>query len=258
MLSTTNPLQPKETPSYLAALKNTLGKAKVDNSAIAATHETRHGSLIIKCRQDQDLQKLQQTLSKNKAISKLARVSQKGPKKTKIIIKNIPYDLNDTLLNQSLKSAFNNFSLGRHFIYKNNQAFSQVVVIDEEKAKHLLSKPSPTVQIGPCYYAAAIFVPIVRCFNCQAFGHTYTECQQRNSYCATCGCSGHSSDTCQSSSEAGCINCYTHNNRASDHQLKHGPCHTAFSKNCPIFMDYFSRSHHNLLMTLIPQPPQQA
>lgn len=258
VLTPPNPIPPKEQPSYLAALKNSLSRAKVDNSTIAATHDTKHGSLIIKCKNEQDLRKLQHSLSKDRDIKKLATISRKGPKRIKLIIKKLPYDMEDSLLKTSLDKSINGqYSMGRYFVYRNKQAFSQVVELDEERARQILSTPSPSIQIGPCFYPVDIFIPIVRCYKCQAFGHAHTSCLQKNSYCAICGHSGHTSESCRSHNDLGCINCSSHNNRNSDQQQHHDTAHEAFSTNCPSFIEFFSKSYNNQYSSLFPQHPQQ-
>lgn len=257
VLAPPNPVPINDAPNYLAALKNKLAKANVDSSTITATQDTRTGSLVIKCKQDQDLKRLQHTLSQNREIKKMAKITRLGPKRTKLLVKNIPYDLDERTLTNSLNIAFKtSYTRGRYFTYKNSRAFSQVIEVEEDAARLLLSRPSPTIQIGPCYYPVSIFVPILRCFKCQAFGHHHSKCLQEKSYCAICGRSGHTSETCNSSAAPACINCHTFNNRTEDHHSHLDTHHEAFSKKCSVFKEYFARTYDNLFTSLIPQLPQ--
>lgn len=261
ILAPNNPLPNTDKPSYLAALKNSLSNSGVDKTLIAATHDSRSGSLIIKCKHDQDLIKLEHSLSKDREVNKLAKISRKGPRKTRLIIKNIPYDIDDKTLHDSLHTCFKGkYAVGRYFEYKNKEAFSQVITVEDDPAKLLLSSQSPSIQIGMCYYPVDIYVPITRCFNCQAFGHTFHNCKRKNCYCAICGYSGHTSQDCSSKDPTmvTCINCYSYNSTCSNSQAEYDANHEAFSKNCPIYKNYFTKAYNNILSSIIPSSAQSA
>lgn len=106
--------------------------------------------------------------------------------------------MDETTLNHSLRGSFGNkFTMGRYFTYKNQEAFSQVIEEEEDTARSILSKPSPSIQLGHCFFPIDIFVPIVRCFKYQAYGHTATACLNKYIYCTICGHKSHSSKECK-------------------------------------------------------------
>lgn len=246
VLAPPTPICKENKRSYLSALKSSLEKTQINPDIIKDTKETNSGSLIVKCQKDEDLSLLESALQKNTALQKLAKIQRKGPKHTRIIIKNIPHTTEAAVITTSLTKHFGSAFLGKTFLYKNKVAFSQVASLQTEKVRQILSSTSPKVQIGTCYYDTEIYVPISRCYNCQALGHVATQCEN-SKFCSVCAIEGHTSLECRLSSndknKHNCINCITRNHYyGQDQEINH----TAFSKFCPAYIDYFNKSYNTI------------
>lgn len=74
------------------------------------------------------------------------------------------------------------------------------------------------------------YVPVLRCFNCQRFGHTAEKCPEQTA-CGHCG-GKHETRTCKSVMKSGvCVNCLNFN-RSNESTCQHA----AYSTKCPVYL----------------------
>ena len=114
---------------------------------------------------------------------------------------------------------------------KNNQSFKAIVRVSN-LIRSVIAKQSDRVYIGTqraCKVYDSFFV--LRCFNCQQFGHHSRDCTSNHPVCGFCAGS-HETRSCDRSSPECCSNCQR-NNKTPD-EIKHA----AFDpSSCPIFKD---------------------
>lgn len=261
IISPTEPLNNENKDSYVAALKTNMLSSKINPQLIKDTRETRSGAIIVNCHNVEDANKVESALRQNTKINRMANIRNAGPKFIRLIIKNIPHQIQENILTDSLAKLLGpeNFKLQRFFVYKNGLSYSQVVAIREDLALPLLAEHSPKIQIGNCYYAADIYIPTIRCFKCQDLGHTYDKCRQTKAFCATCGRSGHTTAECnvdhKDKQKHNCINCHMFNARLGhgDNTPRLPTNHMASSSLCPRFKTYFNTAYDQVLKNLLPQ-----
>lgn len=239
---------------------------------IKDTLVSKTGSLIVKCHNNDDFDKVESALRKNINILKIATIKKAGPKEIRFVIKNIPYQTDEKIIIDSLTKQFgaNNFKMEKYFVYKKSEAYTQVVSAREDLVAPLLTSSSPRLQLGNCFYNIDIYIPTIRCFKCQEYGHTFNQCKQKDSYCAICAHPGHSSNECQirlsDFKKLNCINCLTHNGniQGNDQQQYFDTNHTAFSNRCQVFKIFFNETYKEGLAKLnvshspAPPPPTTA
>ena len=140
---------------------------------------------------------------------------------TKIVARNLPKPGQDEKVLEAIKAETNSTqcSLRRFFNRSTNRYMpvGEVTVDSKEAAQNLISKGIKLGGQTICFEPKRV-QRIVRCFNCQSFGHPAHQCT-KNATCAKCGkadiADNHSCDTIN------CANC-------------HKP-HTADSKACQHF-----------------------
>lgn len=75
-------------------------------------------------------------------------------------------------------------------------------------------------------------IPVKRCYRCQSFGHTTTNCPSEKDICSYCS-GNHDYSKCKSESPTGkCSNCVKHN---TEYNLNHEVNHPSNSSICPVF-----------------------
>ncbi|KAL5255552.1 hypothetical protein ACHWQZ_G010952 [Mnemiopsis leidyi] len=114
---------------------------------------------------------------------------------------------------------------------KNNQSFKAIVRVSN-LIRSVIAKQSDRVYIGT-QRASKVYDSffVLRCFNCQQFGHHSRDCTSNHPVCGFCAGS-HETRSCDRSSPECCSNCQR-NNKTPD-EIKHA----AFDpSSCPIFKD---------------------
>ena len=114
---------------------------------------------------------------------------------------------------------------------KNNSSYKAIVRVSN-LIRLVIAKQSDRVYIGTqraCKVYDSFFV--LRCFNCQQFGHHSRDCTSNHPVCGFCAGS-HETRSCDRSAPECCVNC-KRNNKAPDDTK-----HAAFDpSSCPIFKD---------------------
>lgn len=83
------------------------------------------------------------------------------------------------------------------------------------------------ISIGWGRHFAVNYIPVVRCFKCQAFGHRAADCRSPSAICCNCA-RDHETTKCTNRASS-CANC-------SKHGFKPVSNHNAASVNCPYYL----------------------
>ena len=123
-----------------------------------------------------------------------------------VIIKNVPLDMEDCELTESLQQSFPEAKATR-FIKRNGFKL-KVIKIDFKNAVDQESCLKCGINIENLHLAAEVYKPrqrIIQCFNCLKFGHVAKLCKQENPTCSLCA-ESHSPDDCHKQHKK-CANC---------------------------------------------------
>lgn len=148
-------------------------------------------------------------------------------KMQKIMIYNLDVNLDVPDIMQGICDTIGDSIPDIHFIKKfprrQPNKFNYLIKVPQKIAIFLTDQK--VLKIHDSMFPVRKFVRIIRCFNCQKFGHVANKCTHSR-ICAVCG-ESHDSKKC--SKPAVCHNCFT-NNKNYGHTFNIN--HPAFSKAC--------------------------
>lgn len=130
-------------------------------------------------------------------------------KTNRLIITGIPSNINETQITHHIKQYFQNDSSNNDINIckiKNKKAarFYQLIIeTDQYTTTKLLSEGR--LQIGTQRCRISVYRPVIRCFNCQLYGHGALACR-RLSICAFCA-QGHHTGNCTNTTNSEMVNC---------------------------------------------------
>lgn len=190
-------------------------------------------TVIIKSSTSDNLIKLHKTLKNNGKIGKQAEIIYKKNKTNRLIVTGIPVNINETQIIQHINEQYQTNSFNNIINIckiKNNKAsnYYQIVIeTDLNTTAKILNKGF--LQIGNRRCNITIYKPVIRCSNCQLYGHGTLSCR-RKSICAFCA-HGHHTNNCTNISKPELVNCTNCLERVG-----YVP-HAANSSNCPVFIE---------------------
>lgn len=184
-------------------------------------------TLTIQSDTDNNTEKLLERIEKIPNISEIVELTYNLQKHSRIIITGIPSMIpTDDIINYLKdRSTDKNLTILKIIQREKSTSYHMVLNLEVNAAKELLAQKSISIGLNNC--SIRIYRPILRCGNCQLYGHTKTNCR-RNSICAKCAM-GHQTLNCPyitDPSQHRCTNCYDQENYRK---------HTADSSLCPIF-----------------------
>lgn len=200
-------------------------------------------TIIIKSLREELLNTLHKKLLENDNLQQNTEIIYKQQQMQKIIITGIPVHTDGVNILKIIKQHHqqNNQELTiLKTLHKKSEKYYQMVVeADSQTAVDLLSVGS--VNIGDRQCNISVYRPIIRCSNCQLYGHGSTSCL-RQPICAFCA-RGHSTSVCEYAQQKGQINCTNCLER-----MDYKP-HSADSPICPKFKEKIVQ-RNNFVKTL--------
>jgi hypothetical protein len=169
----------------------------VSNSKVLSVRKTQKGDLLLRLGKDSDKTAFVSALQN--VVQETAVVKSKGPKCTVEIC-----DLDALAEVQEVKEALQRTlqtpEEGRRVLLlgENSAGLKMAVVtLEESEAKRLLEMHRIRIGLTSCRIRKR--VTVLKCFRCQAFGHTSKDCtgEDRSKVCYKCGGSGHKKVECQ-------------------------------------------------------------
>lgn len=189
--------------------------------------------IIIKTQSEKQLLELQQQIEKIDEIKNKAEIQYRQHNTKRIIITGIPKDTKSeyftNLIKLHPKMKNNPYIKIQKVIQKTISKYYQLVLeVDDTTSVILLRMGYLNVGLRNC--GIHLYRPVVRCSNCQLYGHPESRCR-RNSICAFCAM-GHHTSKCINTDKLelrNCANCLY----SSNYQK-----HTANSPLCPTFINH--------------------
>lgn len=187
-------------------------------------------AIAIECETTQEKQHLNDMLKEKDFIT-----VEPKKRRTKVIIFNVPEVNSDTDMTNTLQKELRTQDLDiRSIQLKSNKMNSRennwIIELDRKHAQDLVKKRH--IIIGFKRVGVDFYKKVVRCYRCQALGHTRSQCENKE-YCNTCA-KQHNSNTC-SSLTTKCINCIDSNRR---YNTKYNINHTTYDSSCQTYKEY--------------------
>lgn len=183
-----------------------------------------------------------QTESDSKSLEKIVsekmgpefRVSQ--PKKIlpQLIISNVEKEYEEENLNEEIRSTNAGFDEQDRVKIVYSRSFKRG---DKTKWNLILQAPPRTfdklinsyINVNFRAHYVKEYVTVMRCFNCQQYGHKGSTCCS-STVCSRCS-GPHKTSECQKKTQFSCINCMEHNKK---NELKVNTNHTCGGKDCNV------------------------
>lgn len=124
---------------------------------------------------------LEAALQQNTKLNKIAKITRRGPRTTKLIIKDIPISTSEVLASSIKHQNGQDATMVKYYPYKKSNAFSQVIMT----AAKVLMQQQPKTKIGPSYFMTQLLIPTICASPCS-----------NTTYFAKCGYERHSSGDC--------------------------------------------------------------
>lgn len=212
-------------------LQNTLNIPRIH-----CTLSRNKRTLIIQTAKDEEIKILSDTIQENKEIMDIINLTLTTEKRKKIIILGIPkYITSDEIITKIKREndQISEITLHKVISRENAKTHQLVLELEAHNADRLLKQGKLLLGFVVC--KLAIYAPIIRCNNCQRYGHTGETCirQKACAYCTKI----HDTHQCPEKNKPDkhkCINCMRSKDDTGEH-LDH--CHSANSTDCYIYQD---------------------
>lgn len=211
-------------------LRNFLNEKLLEESDIPPIYcrmARQKDTIILQTNQDNNTEKLLKYIENYLEIKEKIEITYKLTRNLKIIITGIPSTTPTAKILEYIKETTADCTITLEKIIKkeNSSNYQMILNLDYNDAQKLLAKKSLLVGLNNC--RIRIYRPIIRCGNCQLYGHSSANCR-RESICAKCS-RGHNTGDCpyaNDRSQYRCTNCYTRTDYVP---------HTADSSSCPLY-----------------------
>lgn len=188
-------------------------------------------TIIVKAQEEEALKQLHHNLNNNDKVIKQVEINYKKNRTKRIIITGIPTTYSAQQILQHIKNYYGNETIDENNIIKTKNSkitkyYQMVIQTDLQLAAALLK--DGYMKMGSRRCIISVYKPIIRCSNCQLYGHGAHTCV-RISICAYCA-QGHHSSVCPNGSLPELINCTNCLDTAG-----YVP-HSADSSRCPVYV----------------------
>lgn len=206
--------------------------------AIHSRLSRNRDTIIIKTNTNEHTDELLKSLEQIKELQDLVEITYKEEHIVKLIITGIPEVANKDKLIQDLREHYgtSSINLNKYVKRKGASTYSIIIEVDKNLSSTLLNKHYLSIGLNSC--RISVYRPIIRCANCQLYGHSTLNCR-RKTICAYCS-RGHSTDNCiykNDKAQHRCANCI-----GSENYFRH----TANSPLCPIYISQIKYRNHSI------------
>lgn len=225
------PKQQNDTNVNKLQLQQTLSNIPL-NVGITGMRDGKGGTVVVRCKNNEDANKLKTTIETN--LSKQYSTAVPAKKKPCIKIVGIQQAYSEEelirtlrLQNENLVTAESNIKLV--ISKKMIKTYFAILQCDTITYSKIMDQENPVVFIGCGSCRCYEYVSVHRCYNCNRFDHLSKDCKSPK-LCNKCGSSGHTNENC--TNDLSCVNCREYNDKHNAH-LNH--CHTAYDLTCPTY-----------------------
>lgn len=208
-------------------------KVQADTPSPYDVATTKTGNLILRVKTREETDRLKTVIENVETIKDKIKVTVPKRRRQRLLILSVDSDVEDDDIKRSVVQSLSSegvdvrecMDIVRHYPTKSGKE-NWVLDVDDKSAELLISGRRICINLER--YRVVRFVPIVRCFRCQAFGHVISRCTGEE--CCV-KCSGkHGLKDCTVDTEV-CVNCQ----RADDgSDIKH----RADNSECPCYQRY--------------------
>lgn len=187
-----------------------------------------NNTLIIKTTKDEDTNKLLEIIENITSLKEAIETTYKSNNIKKIIILGIPTELTEEEIVKHIESQYKleiPVAVNKNITKDHSRNYQLVLEVEDWAAKDLVRRKK--LQLGFIQCRINLYMPVLRCNNCQAYGHSSTNCR-RQEICQYCT-KPHRSLFChirKTPNKQRCINCV---GTSGDFP------HAANSPDCPAF-----------------------
>lgn len=214
--------------AYLRNLLHSETKELLNLPKLICTNTRDKDVLLIKSDSDEGIDKLLNILDGLESLKEIAEITYKSENRKRIIILGVPVVMEPQEIVDKIKQDLqHNQEVEIVKILKRDKAhtFQIILEINQKIANLLFNRGRLLLGFNSCKVLP--YKPIIRCNNCQKFGHTGIACRRREvcHFCAKL----HKSSSCpvkDDSRRYRCSNCL---------QTDFDNAHPAFSSECPVF-----------------------
>lgn len=194
---------------------------------------TKAGQVVLKVKTREDTEKIRTLLQSDERTKDKIKVTVPKRRRQRLLVLSVDAEVAEDEIRTSLAGvladgglpASSDVEVVRHYPTRQGKE-NWIVDVDVEGANFLIERRRVCVDMDR--YRIVRFVPIVRCYRCQAYGHVSNRCADVEK-CPKCA-AGHALKDC-TIEEENCINCIR---RDDDKDTSH----RADSMDCPCYQDY--------------------
>lgn len=202
---------------------------------ITSIKKAREGSVIIKCRSQEEANKLRTNLDSKIGQNYVTRIPDKKMPRIKIVGFEEEYDEQELIsrlkrqnigtitTDSEIKLIVSKKMVKTHFAIIECDPGTYAKVIQDGEGRLYLDCRSCR-----CYE----YLGVIRCYNCNGYNHIFKDCKERK-LCANCGNSGHDAKDCKNNPE--CSNCKLCNTK---YKLNLKTTHGVYDVQCPTYQRY--------------------
>lgn len=212
-------------------IQNNLKPAEI-GVGIASVKNTKNGSIIIKVRNEQEAEILQQNIADKMGETVTTVIPVKRRPCVKIVGFEKDYEEGELL--QVLQAQNNNiFTNDSHVNVRVTRrmlkSYFSIIECDPKTFQRIMSLSEGRVYIG--FRSCRIYehVNITRCYNCFQYGHMSKECGNKKT-CGKCSSTTHETKDCHQENK--CTNCFLSN---KNHNKNLDINHSSFDLKCPTY-----------------------
>lgn len=231
----------KNTKISMAYLKNFLHKETKELPNLPkfiCTNTRDKDVLLLKSDTDDEIDKLLNILDGLDSLKEIAEITYKSENRKRIIILGVPVIIDpEEIIDKIKENTQHNNEIEIVKTLQRDKAHTYQIIIDlnHKIAQYLLNKGRLLLGFNSCRVLP--FKPVIRCNNCQKYGHTGINCRRREvcHFCARL----HKSSTCpvkDDKRQHRCSNCL---------HSEYDNAHPAFSSECPVFQYYIQQRNNS-------------
>lgn len=214
--------------STIRSILNEETKNHKDLPTIFCEEARDRNTLIIKSVSEDDTDKLLHIIEEIQHLKTMTEVVYKAIKSKKLIILGIPNLIQPEEVTEKILDDINlelPITIHKKIQREKAQTYQLVLEVDDTIALYLMKSGRLLIGFNSCKISE--YRPVIRCANCQRYGHSEVNCGFQAS-CAYCTRT-HNSSTCSTKNDPSkfhCVNCL--------HSDDYFP-HSADSNKCPIY-----------------------